>query len=285
MSADANANAGAGLKVAGVMGWPVAHSKSPLIHRFWLHKLGIDGEYGRLPVHPDRLGAAIRALPALGYAGVNITVPHKVAVRQYLDDIEQSARSAGAVNMVTVLADGRLRGANTDVNGVLEPLSAQLSRKTLAGANVVVAGACGAARAACVALRMLGADFITVLNRGQGRALAMLDELGIPGAIQPLRSPLPFRADVLVNATVLGMASQPVLPFDAGIMANRGIVFDMVYAPLETALLADARARGLVAIDGLHMLVGQAARAFELFFGAPPPRTHDAELRALLGGA
>lgn len=264
---------------AGVIGWPVAHSKSPVIHRFWLEALGIDGDYGRFAVHPDNLPAAIRALPALGLAGVNVTVPHKVAVMALLDRIEDSARRAGACNTVTVGADGKLTGLNTDIAGFAEPLAG----RGLAGRPAVVIGAGGAARAVLLALDALGCAPIQLRNRTADKARALATELGIAVEAAGLDAPLPPAA-LLVNASSLGMTGSPPLDLDLAPLPGDALVYDIVYAPLETPLLAAARARGLATIDGLAMLVGQAAAAFERFFGAAPPRdaAHEAALRTRL---
>jgi shikimate dehydrogenase len=259
---------------AGVMGWPVAHSQSPLIHRFWLEALGLAGDYARLPVPPGRLGGALAALAPLGLAGVNLTVPHKVAALAHLDSLDPAARAVGAVNTVLVGDGGRLHGTNTDVAGIIEALAPRRF------AHVVLLGAGGAARAAVAALGALGAGRLTICNRSAAAAEALLAASGLPGEVRPLEGATPA-ADLLVNATSLGMAGQPPLEVAIG---GAPLVFDMVYAPLETPLLAGARARGLETVDGLAMLIGQAARAFQLFYGAEPPRARDAELRALLAG-
>lgn len=265
---------------AGIFGWPVAQSKSPIIHRFWLHKLGMDGDFSRFPVHPEQLAAAVRAVPALGLRGVNITVPHKINVMDHLDVIAVSAQALGAVNTVHVLADGRLAGANTDIDGVLEPMR----HLALAGRAVIVVGTGGAARAAVTAAMQAGAGWLTIVARDAGKAAALLDKTGLAGVISEFGAPLPHADDTALffNATSLGMSGQPALPVDLTQLPPVTTVFDAVYAPLETPLLAAARARGMPVIDGLQMLVGQAATAFEIFFGAPAPRQHDAELRGLL---
>jgi shikimate dehydrogenase len=264
--------------VAGVIGWPVAHSKSPLIHRFWLQALGLDGDYSRFPVAPERLGAFVQALPAMGLRGVNVTVPHKLAVMAHLDEVDDLARAVGAVNTVVVEGE-RLCGTNTDVEGIEGPCRAH---GVLGGAAWVV-GSGGAARAAVMAATRLGAD-VTVLARDMEKAAAMLAGMGVSGRVAALGAPLPAAGDVrlLFNATSLGMKGQAEMDLDVSALPDGCVVFDAVYAPLETGLLRAARARGLAAIDGLEMLVGQAARAFRLFYGAAPPRARDAELRARL---
>jgi shikimate dehydrogenase len=259
---------------AGVIGWPVAQSKSPLIHRVRLAKLGIDGDYGRFAVAPERLGDAIRSLPALGLRGVNVTVPHKQAVIDHLDAIDPGARTIGAVNCIVVRDDATLSGTNTDIDGFVEPLG------TLSGAAVVV-GAGGAARAVLAGLMGTGIDRVTIQNRDTAKAKALLAEFGLTGEAVPLGSPV-TPAELFVNASSLGMVGQPPLDPDLSPLPDTALVYDIVYAPIETPLLRQARARGFRTIDGLAMLIGQAARAFELFFGAAPPRDHDAELRELL---
>lgn len=264
---------------AGILGWPVAHAKSPIIHRFWLDRLGMDGDYGRFPVHPDDLGAAVRALPALGLRGVNVTVPHKIAIINHLDTISAAARAIGAVNTVTVGAENRLHGENTDVDGILEPLR----HFDLARRRIVIAGAGGAARAALAAAIAAGAGAVTVLARDAAKAAALLDGTHIAGSVMGFADN--WQSDdvaLFFNATTLGMTGQPAVPVDLAALAADAIVFDAVYVPLETPLLAVARARGLRVIDGLQMLIGQAAAAFEAFYGVAAPRRFDADLRALL---
>ena len=263
---------------AGVIGWPVAHSKSPLIHRFWLAKLGIDGDYSRFAVHPDNLGDAIRALPKLGLRGVNVTVPHKVAVMAHLDAVDPDALAIGAVNTLIVAADGRLAGLNTDDAGFLDPLK---SVPAIAKATVIGAG--GAARAVLSTLRVMGVPTVTLVNRSEARALELAQDFPAIRSIAALTSDYVVEpTGLLVNATSLGMIGQPALAVDLGRLTDKTIVYDLVYVPLETPLLAAARRRGLRTIDGLSMLIGQAAVAFQFFYGAPAPREHDAELRALL---
>jgi shikimate dehydrogenase len=266
---------------AGVIGWPVAHSKSPLIHRFWLAKLGIDGDYGRFPVAPERLGAAIGALAALGLRGVNVTVPHKVAVMGLLDALDPAAARVGAVNTV-VVENQRLVGYNTDVDGVGEALTGVV----FGGASIVIVGAGGAARAAVAALSGSECEELLVVARDPTRAVELtrpFDVFGVGVPFEGLGSVV-ATADVIINASPLGMEGQPGFDDDvtAALRRSSACVFDMVYVPLETPLLAAARARGLRTIDGLAMLIGQAAAAFALFYGAAAPREFDAELRALL---
>lgn len=261
---------------AGVIGWPVAHSKSPLIHRFWLERLRIDGDYGRLPVAPEALGKAIRALPALGLRGVNVTVPHKEAVMAHLDHVDATARAIGAVNTV-VVEDGALVGYNSDAPGFAEPLAGL----ALPGKRALVVGAGGAARAVLAALKGCGIAEVILMNRTPSKAASLLAEMDVAGEAVGLDAAVPDVA-LVVNASTLGMRGQPPLVLDLSGLDDRAAIYDAVYVPLETSLLAAARTRGLRTIDGLSMLIGQAAVAFEKFYGAPAPREHDAELRELL---
>ncbi len=290
---------------AGVIGWPVAHSKSPLIHRFWLAKLGIDGDYGRFPVAPDRLGAAVRALSALGLRGVNVTVPHKVAVMEFLDRVDPLAARVGAVNTVVVTDEGELVGHNTDVAGFEEPLYARMAGWPSARSNVLytLIGTGGAARAVAVAL---AGQEVTVHGRDAAKTRAFATEFALGAdyghtrTVDELATAFAFRDDpahasaldhngpgrrysrVIINATTLGMTGQPALAIDLSGFPDDTIVYDLVYAPVETPLLRAARKRGMWTIDGLAMLIGQASVAFALFYGATAPREFDTELRALL---
>lgn len=266
------------MKAAGVIGWPVAHSLSPRIHRFWLQALGLDGDYSRFAVAPESLATAIRALPALGLAGVNVTVPHKRAVMAHLDEISPEARAVGAVNTV-VVEGGRRRGLNTDIAGFVGPLQG------LDVGRAAVIGAGGAARAVLAGLHRLGVAEVLIFNRTPARAEELLAASGLAGQALALAERVRVPAvDLLVNATSLGMVGQPALEVDLGQLPATATVYDIVYAPLQTGLLRTAAARGLRTVDGLRMLVGQAAPAFQEFFGVAPPRERDAQLRRMLVG-
>lgn len=263
--------------VAGVIGWPIKHSKSPLIHRFWLGKLGLDGDYSRFPVAPERLGEFLRALPAMGLRGVNVTIPHKVAVMPHLDALAPGAAAVRAVNTIIVGDDGGLTGHNTDVAGITGPAG-----ESLAGRPMLLVGSGGAARAGAAAAVAGGASSLWIMARSQDAAAALLASTGLPGGVMAMGHPLPDAVRLVFNASTLGMTGQPPLDLDLSSMPADAVVFDAVYTPLETPLLLTARARGLATIDGLAMLIGQAGEAFRLFFGAEAPRQHDDELRNLL---
>lgn len=268
-------------RLAGVMGWPVAHSRSPRIHGYWLREAGVDGAYVPLAVPPDALGTALAALPLLGFRGCNLTVPHKEAALAHMGSLSEAARRVGAVNTVTVGEDGALAGDNTDGLGFVRHL-----RETVpmwrADEPAIVLGAGGAARAVVAALAAEGVAEIRVVNRTPHRAAALADAFS--GAVRPL----PWRAragaldgcGLLVNATTLGMTGRPVLAVDLARLPPEAAVYDLVYAPLETGLLAAARARGNPAVDGLGMLIHQARPGFTAWFGAPAEPT--AALRAFV---
>ena len=263
---------------AEVIGDPIAHSKSPLIHGFWLDALGIAGDYRATHVPPEGLEAYFesrRADPA--WRGCNITIPHKQAALAHVSDPGGVRESIGAINTVFRHESGDLAGTNTDAAGFWSPISAlDLSDKP-----VVVIGAGGAARAVLFALARVGTGPVTILNRSPLKAAGLLAAFGLKGNVAALDAPLP-PATLLVNASALGMTGQPPLALDLSPLPEDAIVYDLVYAPLQTGLLQAAEERGLETIDGLEMLIGQAALAFELFFDAEPPRDRDDALRALL---
>ncbi len=262
-------------RLAGVMGWPVAHSLSPRLHGYWLRQYGIDGAYVPLAVRPGRLAVALRALSDLGFAGCNLTAPHKESALTVVDEVEQAALPTGAINTVRVRPDGTLFGWNTDIEGYVESLAAALPGWSLVGKPAAVLGAGGAARAVLVALAGLGAAEIRLVNRTSERAEALAKALGGPIRALPwgrLKEALGGAA-LLVNTTTLGMAGEPPLVIDLAPLPEEAVVSDIVYAPLETPLLAAARARGHRAVDGLGMLLHQAVPGFEAWFGTRPAVT------------
>ena len=254
-------------KLAGVMGWPVHHSRSPRLHGYWLEKHGIDGVYLPLAVAPERLEAALRGLPALGFAGCNLTLPHKERALAIVDETDDLARRIGAVNAVFVNPDGSLKGSNTDAYGFLENLPAIDWR----GKAAAVLGAGGAARAVLVALIDAGIGEIRLTNRTRVRADAMAGQIGGPIRVIDWAARATALADtaLLVNTTSLGMTGQPPLALTLDDLPSSALVNDIVYAPLETDLLRQARARGNPAVDGLGMLLHQARPAFAAWFGQP----------------
>ena len=270
-------------KLAGVMGWPVAHSRSPRLHGFWLDRYGIDGAYVPLGVRPEKLRDALRALPALGFRGTNLTLPHKEAALGVLDEVDEQARRIGAVNTIAVGEEGRLRGWNTDAFGFLEHLKAA-APSWQSGGPAVVLGAGGSARAVCAALIDSGVPTIRLVNRTMARAETVAEAIG--GAIEPVawerRSEALAGASLLVNTTVLGMSGQEALAIDLAPLPQAAVVYDIVYVPLETPLLRDAAARGNPTVDGLGMLLHQARPGFAAWFGVEP--AVDADLRGFMLG-
>lgn len=265
-------------RYAEVIGDPIAHSKSPIIHGFWLASLGIEADYRAFHVTASALpGYFADRMADPDWCGCNITIPHKITALDHVADPGGVRASIGAINLVTRDEHGAFFGTNTDAGGFYAPISGM----DLTNAPVVVIGAGGAARAILFALSRLGVGRVTVLNRNVLKAAALLASFGLKGDALPLGAPLPPAA-LLVNASALGMKGQPPLAIDLGPLPDDAVVYDIVYAPLETPLLAAARARDLDIVDGLDMLIGQAALAFEILFGVAPPRDRDDELRALL---
>lgn len=258
--------------VAGVAGWPIAHSRSPAIHNYWLEKHGIDGIYVPLAVPPESFERAVRALPCLGFKGVNVTAPHKEAAFRAMDETDQLSARMGAVNTVVVRADGSLRGENSDVSGFLEALKEGNPGWRGGDGPAVVVGAGGAARAVVAALEDSGASEIRLVNRTPERAAALAAVAG--PVVEPraweARTEALDGAALLVNTTPLGMAGRPALDLELSRLPAEATVCDIVYAPLETPLLAAARARGNVVVDGLGMLLHQARPGFRAWFGRDP---------------
>jgi len=260
--------------LAGVLGWPVSHSRSPRLHGFWLARHGLDGAYIPLPVRPERFAPAVRSLAELGFAGANVTIPHKEAAFAVCDEVSDVARRAGSVNTLT-FREGRIHGTSTDGFGFLESVREAVPGWRAADGPAVVLGAGGAVRAVAAALLDAGCPRVVIVNRTAGRAEAIARDLG--SAVEVAVTPPLREAALLVNGTSLGMAHEPPLEIDLAPLPGSGVVADMVYVPLETPLLAAARARGLRAVDGLGMLLHQARPGFEAWFGVAP--VVDAALR------
>jgi shikimate dehydrogenase len=261
--------------VAGVMGWPVGHSRSPRLHGWWLDHHGIDGAYIPLAVPPDRITEAIRALPALGLRGANVTVPHKEAALLACDRVDPVARRVGAVNTLVVGADGSIEGRNTDGFGFMANLTADRPDWRATAGPAVVLGAGGAARAILVALADAGAPEIRLLNRTADRAERLAAELGGPIRVLPWedRAAALAEAALVVNTTTQGMGGQPALDLALDRLPPTAIVTDIVYTPLHTPLLKAAAERGNPVVDGLGMLLHQARPGFEAWFGRMPEVT------------
>ena len=265
-------------RYAEVIGDPISHSKSPLIHKFWLQKLGIVADYRAHHVKADVLpGYFAERANDPNWRGCNVTIPHKLAVLDHVADPGGVRDSIGAANTIFRNRDGELQATNTDAAGFFGPIS----DIDWVGAPVVVIGAGGAARAILFALAQADVGDVTLHARSPLKAAALLARFGLKGRVLAMDAALPPAA-LLVNTSPLGMVGQPPLVLDLSPLPDDACVYDIVYNPLETGLLKAAKARGLETIDGLEMLIGQAALAFEMFFGVAPPADSDEELRALL---
>lgn len=266
---------------AGVVGWPVSHSRSPLLHGFWLSQYGIDGSYEAIAVKPEELEQRLLQLAAEGYAGVNVTVPHKeaaFALAVTLGVADDVAQRIGAVNTLRFEGGKITLATNTDCTGFIANLKAGAPQWEPAKTRALVIGAGGAARGVIIGLIDAGVRSIEILNRTREKAVALADALSAepceilvgewenPGASMAC-------ANLLVNTTSLGMRGEPPLNIDPTGLPEGAIVTDIVYAPLETNLLKNARARGLTAVDGLGMLLHQAVPGFEMWFGKRPEVT------------
>ena len=267
---------------AGVVGWPVSHSRSPLIHNHWIATLGLSGHYDAIAIEPDHFERDIRALMDQGYAGVNVTVPHKQAALALADKVHPMASRIGAVNTLVFPGDGSIEALNTDYVGFIENIKSGVPDIALKGMTVLVLGAGGAACAVICGLIDAEVTRVILTNRTRAKAEDIKGALGGPieivdwddrrGALEGI--------DLLVNTTSLGMEGSAPLVLDLAALPRSAIVTDIVYAPLETDLLAGARARGNGVVDGLGMLLHQAAPSFAAWFGVMP--TVDARLRQII---
>ena len=268
--------------LAGVMGWPIMHSRSPKLHGYWLDHYGLTGAYVPLAIKAEGLEVALRALPALGFAGCNLTIPHKEAALRIVDAASPLARRIGAVNCIVVRADGSLEGRNYDAFGFTESLRERAPDLRFDAGPAVVIGAGGASRAILAGLMDEGAPEIRLINRSPARAQALAAEFGAPVRAWPWEARVQALegAAILVNTTSQGMVGEAPLDLALDVLPLSALVVDIVYVPLETHLLAAARARGHRVVDGLGMLLHQARPAFEAWFGIDPKVTP--ELRALI---
>jgi shikimate dehydrogenase len=262
-------------RLAGVIGWPVGHSRSPRLHGFWLEQYAIDGAYVPLPVAPEAFERVFRSLPRMGFRGANVTVPHKETALALADRVDPVARRIGAVNTLVIDADGAVEGRNTDAFGFIENLRQRVSGFSARNRTAVVLGAGGAARAVVAALLDDGCPEIRLVNRRLERAESLAADLG--GPVRPVawaeRAGALDRAGLLVNTTTLGMTGQSPLALDLTALPVDAVVNDIVYVPLETDLLRQARARGNPVVDGLGMLLHQARPGFAAWFGVMPAVT------------
>jgi len=250
----------------GIIGWPLGHSKSPLLHNWGLRASGLTGSYAAWPTEPKKLKAFMAEVRARRIKGVSVTIPHKQAVMPFLDGLTERARNVGAVNTL-FWQDGKLWGDNTDVAGIVVPLSPYCSALTAPTASALVLGAGGAARAACAALRELGVPEIAVTGRTLAKAQALAKDFGLGVVAWDERASRPW--SLLVNTTPLGMLGehQGQSPWPMDGFAQVGLVFDLVYNPVRTVLLCDAKAAGVEVLSGLQMFLQQGLAQFKIWTG------------------
>jgi shikimate dehydrogenase len=273
------------VKRACVIGWPVEHSRSPMIHRYWLSLYRIDGSYEKEAVPPEEAKAFMRSLSSHGYVGANVTLPHKLVALEAADVKDEAARAIGAANTLWLDAAGRLNAGNTDAYGFMTNLDGEAPRWNEGKRPVVVLGAGGAARAVLYGLLQAGASKVLLANRSRVRAEDLA--LAFPPRVEVVEWEARDRAlagcGLLVNTTSLGMTGQAPLAIDLGALPRDAVVADIVYSPLETELLTTARKRGNIAVDGLGMLLHQAVPGFERWFGVRPEVTP--ELKAFVAAS
>ncbi len=264
---------------AGVMGWPISHSLSPRLHGYWIEQYGLEAGYTALPVEPENLENALLSLHTNGFAGCNLTLPHKEAAIEHMSELSKTAREIGAVNTVVVREDGSLFGDNTDAEGFIQSLTHQCPEWKTTTKTACVIGSGGAAKAIVVALKNKGIDNIIVANRTVEKAAALS---GNAISLSDIGEALP-KTDLLVNTTSLGMAGQPPLEVDVTALPEHAIVSDIVYNPRITPLLKAASARGLKTAEGIDMLLYQAVRGFHYWFRIEPEVTEDLRIHVLTG--
>jgi shikimate dehydrogenase len=269
-------------RLAGVMGWPVAHSRSPMLHGYWIGQLGLSGAYVHLPVRPERLAEALKGLSALGFAGCNLTIPHKETALRLVDRVDSLGKRIGAINTIVVGEDGSLSGFNTDVYGFIESVKEAKPDWRADAGPAAIMGAGGGARAVVASLAERGAKEVRLANRTFVRAQQLATDFGAPVRAIPWeqRHHAIEGASLLVNTTNQGMVGEPPLDLSLDRLPKSALVCDIVYSPLETPLLKAARQRGNPAVNGLGMLLHQARPAFKAWFGVLPEVTP--ELRRLL---
>lgn len=272
-------------KLAGIAGWPVAHSLSPLLHNHWLAEHGIDGAYVPMPVPREDFASVVMSLRTIGFKGINVTVPHKQAAFAICHEVDDEAYAAGAANLL-VFDGNRILGCNTDAAGLVASLAETLGADSVARKPAVVLGAGGAARAVVLALSALGASEIRIVNRDSHRAETLAATMAPFVKTKPRVAQWPVAAadaELLVNATSAGMYGNAPLEIALEALPKAAAVCDIVYNPLETGLLKLARLRGHRTVDGLGMLMHQAVPSFAAFFGITPRVTPT--LRAMLEAA
>jgi len=268
--------------LAGVMGWPVTHSRSPMLHNYWFRQHGLAGTYVPLAIRPEHLAAALRGLHPLGFAGVNVTIPHKQEAMKIVNEVDALARSIGAISCVIVKPDGSLAGTNNDCYGFIHAVRQEQPGWRADAGPIAVIGAGGGSRAVCYGLAREGAKEIRLLNRTFARAKGLPEEFGGPIKALPWeqRHELLEGAAMVVNTTSCGMVGQPALDIKLGKLPKTALAADIIYIPLETPFLAAARKRGNRTVNGLGMLLNQGRPAWKAWFGIEPEVT--VELREMV---
>lgn len=271
--------------LAAVMGWPIMHTRSPLIYNYWFERYRIAGRHVPLAIEPQALAAALRAMHPLGFAGCNLTLPHKQAAMSIVDEADAVARAIGAISCVVVRSDGSLSGTNNDCIGFLNNIKSLHPDWHAKTGPITVLGAGGGARAVCYALAQAGAREIRVVNRTYERAQRLADDFGAPLAALRWEQRADALADttMIVNSTSQGMTGQAALDIRLERMPQSALACDLIYTPRETPFIAAARARGNRTVNGLGMLLHQAPPAWHAWFGFTPEVTP--ELHALLDGS
>ena len=268
--------------LAGVMGWPVMHSRSPMLHNFWFRQHDLAGTYLPLAIRPEGLAAALRALHPLGFAGCNLTIPHKQEAMKIVNEVDALAKSIGAISCVVVRPDGSLSGTNNDCYGFIHAIRQEQPGWRADAGPIVVIGAGGGSRAVCYGLAQEGATEIRLVNRTFARAKGIADEFGGPVKALPWeqRHDALEDAAMVVNTTSSGMVGQSALDIKLDKLPKSALAADIIYIPLETPFLAAARKRGNRTVNGLGMLLNQGRPAWKAWFGIEPEVT--AELRAMV---
>ena len=268
--------------LAGVMGWPVMHSRSPMMHNYWFKTHNLAGTYLPLAVEPDGIGPALKALHALGFAGCNLTIPHKETAMAFMDEIDETAKRIGAISCVVVRKDGSLKGSNNDGYGYINSILEDVPEWKADAGPVVIMGAGGGARAVSLSLADRGAKDIRIINRSPERAQGLAREFGAPmtAVAWDDRHAALEDAAMVVNTTSQGMVGQSALDLSLAKLPKHALVSDIVYIPKETPLLKEARERGNKTVNGLGMLLHQGRPAFRDWFGIEPKVTP--ELRAMM---
>ena len=268
--------------LAGVMGWPVMHSRSPMLHNYWFKKHELAGTYVPLAIRPEGLAAALRALHPLRFAGCNLTIPHKEQAMTLVDEVDALAKAIGAISCVVVRPDGSLSGTNNDCYGFIHAIKQEQPGWRADSGPIVVIGAGGGSRAVCYGLAQEGAREIKLVNRTLDRAQAIARGFGGPIRALPWdeRHEALEGAAMVVNTTSCGMVGQPALDIKLDKLPKNALAADIIYIPLETPFLAAARKRGNRTVNGLGMLLNQGRPAWKAWFGIEPEVT--AELRAMI---